>query len=331
VRHLVMARRLNKGMGSVLASGQRVPFWIPFLELTAWVTRSGPHPIMIGGTAGLRGQFDLAHQPRPGIAPGLVLPRSNARQLEAALNMEEAIVTATVGRRRSEGPPPLPTYLAAFVKGAEGAGGHETVEETRTAIQLTLDVLSGNGFVPEGLSSPGGVVLDIENEDGWSIVNFVTQHDGNRRLVSRFLPPSSILEHFVAPGAAIERGARIAHYATPRRYPSWRAVEDEVLRGTAHDVLSDVVRTLDVESFGYVFRDVRLCPGAVRQRRHAAVFEDVRELLDANGFPLICTAPYDALFTEFTQNGATFRADIWGQHEATCFAEVTSEVAHAAV
>jgi hypothetical protein len=325
VRHLVMARRLNKGMGAVLPGGHRVPFWVPLLELTPYVSRTVHHPIVIGGSAGLRAQFDLALTPRRGIAPGLVLPRANTRLLEAALNMEEALIDAATGRRYSSGPPLLPTYLAAFEKGPEGAGGHEVVEETRAAVQLTLQVLAGNGVLPEGLISPGGVVLDVTEEEGWRVVSFVTNGDGPRKVVSRFLPPSAILQPFVTTGTEIERGTRIAYYATPRHYPSWRAVQDGVLKYAAHDVLSDVVRSLDVESGGHVFRDVRLCPAAVRTRRHAAIFEDVQDMLDQDGIPKIHTSPYAALFTEFTQNGATFRADVWSRQAESCFAAIHPE------
>jgi hypothetical protein len=317
VRHLVLARRLSRGSTGATNSGPRAPFWAPLLELGAWVTQTGPHPIMIGGSAGLRAQYDMALQPRRGYAPGFVLPRAKAELLEAALDMEETLIGAVTGRERFFGPPALPNYYAAFAKGTDGPTGFETVEETRAAVQLTMEVLSGTGFLPEGLTSPGGAVIEVTEEEGWRIVSFATDDASGRKVVHRFFPPSALLEHFVVPGSVIEIGTRIGHYATPRRYPSWRSVKDDVLRDAAHDVLRDVVRSLDIEAGGYVLRDVRLCPGAVRARQYAAVYEDVRELLGKDGTPLIHAAPYDAVFAEFIQNGAVFRANVWGQSLGT--------------
>lgn len=328
VTHVTLARRINR---NYRRGTPTFPFYCPVNSYYAATGRGyeGMPPIGICRDT-LISSYDLSCQPGGSHKRGHAnaVPRQDRRLLETVLDMEEAMVMGHL--RESSIPlsniPELPRYYAVFdaVPGKDGEKpAHPEVEESRHGIDLVMDVLMGEdgkfGYLPTGLASPGGKVTELEELDmGGTLIKFAAV-DGT--IHERFIPPMGIVEPYVQIGAEIDQGARIGHYATPRKYPSWGVVKRDVLKEYAMDIMEGIVASMDVVQPNQFIRDVIFCPRAVVNHKHSSVLEDVSHLMDDYGMPKVQVSPYTGLFSEFIQNGCKAVFNIWNPHVREAFQE----------
>lgn len=310
VEHVTFARRINKHHGK---GKQGFPFYCPVSTYYAGVGGGSENIPPIGICRDtLMQTYDLSCQPGGSVKRGNMnaIPRGDRALLELALDMEEGMVACHIGDPNWKACPlPLvPRYYAAFQEAKV-----PDAEECRQSIDLVMDVLKGDEgifkYLPPSLSSPGGVVKEIKPVDDGALEIIFKIATGE--LVSRFILPMGMVEPYVQEGAEIAQGARIGHYASPRKYPSWKVVKNEILKQYALGVLDEIISSTDVKYPDYVLRDVIYCPRSVLRREHKTVYEDVSQLVDDNGRPIIQVCPYSTLFAEFSQNGCRVHFNIW--------------------
>lgn len=309
VKHVTLARRINKnnkGKGGF-------PFFCPTSVYHAGVGGGSEDIPPIGICRDtLEVCYDLSCQPGGSHKRGHAnaIPRTDRNLLGLALDMEEDMVACHLGidDKKPCELPIIPRYYAAFDKGKR-----PDAEECRQSIELVMDVLKGDEgiykYLPPSLSSPGGVVKEIKPVDDGALEIIFKTSTGED--VSRFILPMGMVEPYVQEGVEIAQGARIGHYATPRKYPSWKVVKNDILKQYALGVLDEIIASMDVEYPDHILRDVIYCPRSVLRREHKTVYEDVSQMVGENGRPIIQVSPYHPLFSEFVQNGCKVHFNIW--------------------